>query len=47
MSLMYATAGAPTEMLETVGAVLRSAWSAHFTNLLVGHITMFTVFIIV
>lgn len=48
MSLMYATAGAPTEMLETVGAVLRSGWlSAHFTNVLVGHITMFTVFIIV
>lgn len=48
MSVMYATAAAPAEMLETVGAVVRSGWlSAHFTNLLVGHITMFTLFIIV
>lgn len=42
MSLEYAKANAPQELLERLGALARSTWySAHFTNLMVGHITIF------
>lgn len=48
MSLMYIKAGAPKEFLETLGAVARSTWSsAHFTNLMLGHLKAFVFFAIV
>jgi hypothetical protein len=47
MSVMYAKAGAQKAVLETLGAVARSTWSsAHFQNLMLGHIKAFTFFVI-
>lgn len=47
MSLMYTTADAPKEFLETLGPVARSTWSsAHFVNLMLGHIKAFVFFVI-
>jgi hypothetical protein len=47
MSLMYTKADAPKEFLETLGAVARSTWaSAHYVNLMLGHIKAFVFFVI-
>jgi hypothetical protein len=47
MSLMYTKADAPKEFLETLGAVARSTWSsAHFTNLMLGHLKAFVFYVI-
>jgi hypothetical protein len=48
MSLMYTKASAPKELLETLGEMARSTWSsAHFINLMQGHIKAFVFFVIV
>jgi hypothetical protein len=47
MSLMYAQANAPKEFLEPLGALTRSTWtSAHFINLMLGHLKVFVFFVI-
>ena len=47
MSLMYTKADAPKEFLETLGAMARSTWaSAHYVNLMLGHIKAFVFFVI-
>ena len=47
MSLMYTKADAPKEFLETLGPVARSTWSsAHFTNLMLGHLKALVFFVI-
>ncbi len=47
MSVMYTKPGAQKEFLETLGAVARSTWSsAHFQNLMLGHIKAFVFFVI-
>jgi hypothetical protein len=47
MSLMYTKADAPKEFLETLGAVARSTWSsAHFVNLMLGHLKAFVFYVI-
>lgn len=41
LSLQYADAGAPRDLLETLGPMVRRAWlDAHFTNLLLAHCTL-------
>ena len=48
LSLMYTKADAPKEFLETFGAVARSTWtSAHFVNLMLGHLKAFVFFVII
>ena len=47
MSVMYVRPEAPRALLDTLGALARSSWSsAHFTNLLVGHVTMFVLYVV-
>ena len=47
LSLEYARPGAPTALLEMMGVLARSTrLSAHFTNLVVGHATMFFLHVI-
>jgi hypothetical protein len=47
MSLIYVKADAPKELLDTLGPMARSRWSsAHFTNLVLGHVKAFVLFVI-
>ncbi|HKP38392.1 MAG TPA: DUF4386 domain-containing protein [Pyrinomonadaceae bacterium] len=48
MSLMYTNGDAPKEFLEPLGALARSTWtSAHFANLMLGHVKAFAFFMII
>ena len=48
LSLEYTKPGAPTELLQTLGALSRSSWlAAHYTNLMVAHGTAFAFYFIV
>ena len=48
LSVSYTSGSAPREILSVLGPAARSAWSsAHFTNLLLGHITVMVFFVIV
>ena len=47
LSLEYAKAGAPQDVLRTLGGLARASWiDAHFTNLVVGHGTAFVLYTI-
>lgn len=47
LSIEYAKPGAPTELLQSLGAIGRANWiSAHYTNLTVAHATVFLFFVI-
>lgn len=47
MSLEYATPGAPRQILEAMAPIAKAAWrSAHFTNLMGGHLTIFVLYVI-
>ena len=48
MSVAYTSGNAPKELLEALGPMARSTWhSAHFTNLMLGHLKAFVFFVIV
>jgi hypothetical protein len=47
MSIQYNTPGAQHDVLEALSKIARSAWaSTHFTNLLMGHLKVFVLFLI-
>lgn len=47
LSLEYAKAGAPSDLLQTLGGLARSTWlSSHYTNLMFAHGTVFFLFVI-
>ena len=47
LSLAYTKADAPKDFLETLGTLARSTWSsAHFANLMLGHLKAFVFFVI-
>lgn len=46
-SLQYAKPDAPKEILQVVASTARSTWSsAHFTNLMLGHLKLFVLYVI-